>query len=413
MKILLSHPTGNANVRAVAEGFAEAGVLDKFYTTFATTPGRLLYRLGGVPGLSEIRRRSYSSLLSPYMKSYPLYETGRMIAGKLHIERLLGHETGLFCIDRVYHRLDNQIAAHLSKKKRQPNAVYAYEDGALQTFREAKACGIQTLYDLPIGYWRAAREMLQSEISLRPGWAATLSGFRDSEAKLMRKDAELSLADHIYVASSFTAQTLKRYPGGLAPVSVIPYGFPDVRAGRIYSAPGGRKLKLLFVGGLSQRKGIANLFEAIAGLESRVELTVVGQKAVADCDALNRALACHTWIPSMPHAAILELMRTQDVLVFPSLFEGFGLVITEAMSQGTPVITTERTIGPDIIRHGENGWLTAAGSTAELRAKIEDILTQPSQLTRVGQAAMETARLRPWSEYGREMAASVQQIHRR
>jgi len=38
---------------------------------------------------------------------------------------------------------------------------------------------------------------------------------------------------------------------------------------------------------------------------------------------------------------ILKLMASQDVFVFPSLFEGFGLVITEAMSQGTPVISTD------------------------------------------------------------------------
>lgn len=47
----------------------------------------------------------------------------------------------------------------------------------------------------------------------------------------------------------------------------------------------------------------------------------------------------------MPHDQILNLMRTQDVFVFPSLFEGYGLVVAEAMSQGTPVITTSRTCG--------------------------------------------------------------------
>ena len=50
-------------------------------------------------------------------------------------------------------------------------------------------------------------------------------------------------------------------------------------------------------------------------------------------------------------------MREHDVFVFPSLFEGFGLVITESMSQGTPVITTDRTAGPDLIKNDENGWL--------------------------------------------------------
>jgi glycosyltransferase involved in cell wall biosynthesis len=57
-------------------------------------------------------------------------------------------------------------------------------------------------------------------------------------------------------------------------------------------------------------------------------------------------------IAGSPHFRIHEVLREMqrhDVLVFPSLFEGFGLVIVEAMSQGLPVITTSHTAGPDII----------------------------------------------------------------
>ena len=100
-------------------------------------------------------------------------------------------------------------------------------------------------------------------------------------------------------------------------------------------------------------------------------------------------------------------MREQDVLVFPSLFEGFGLVITEAMSQGTPVITTDRTAGPDLITHGENGWLIEAGSTEALKQAIEELLYRPEMIESTGRAAMETARLRPWEVYGMELAKAV------
>ena len=101
-------------------------------------------------------------------------------------------------------------------------------------------------------------------------------------------------------------------------------------------------------------------------------------------------------------------MQNADVLLFPSLFEGFGLVITEAMSQGTPVITTDRTIGPDIIRHNENGWIIDAGSTEAIVEAIENILADRRQLIDVGKSAMETARLRPWSRYGEELAIALQ-----
>src|SRR5690606_7763290 len=142
---------------------------------------------------------------------------------------------------------------------------------------------------------------------------------------------------------------------------VIPYGFPDVQDKKEYQPLLNRKLKVLFIGGLSQRKGISYLFEAVEGLKDKVDLTIVGHKAVPDCKALNLALEQHNWIPSLSHDQVLACMREHDVFVFPSLFEGFGLVITEAMSQGIPVITTDRTAGPDLIENEKDGWIVPAG----------------------------------------------------
>jgi glycosyltransferase involved in cell wall biosynthesis len=244
-----------------------------------------------------------------------------------------------------------------------------------------------------------------------PEWAGTLTGFKDSEEKLNRKDAELAQATQIVVASSFTAQTLRAYSGELPAPIVIPYGFPAVapHPDRSPRAPVTKEtpLRLLFVGSLSQRKGIADLFAAVNILGTCVSLTVIGNKVTGDCPALNRELAKHRWIPSLPHDRILDEMRAHDVFVFPSLFEGFGLVITEAMSQGTPVITTERTAGPDLITHGENGWLIKAGSTDSLVLQLEELVKNPEAVRAAGVNARKIAAARPWSAYGRELAAAL------
>jgi glycosyltransferase involved in cell wall biosynthesis len=287
-------------------------------------------------------------------------------------------------------------------------AVYAYEDGAAFSFQEAKRVGLQCLYDLPIGYWRTAHRLLETEKHRWPEWSSTLTGFADSEDKLNKKDEELRMADRIFVASTFTASTLKDFPGVLAPIEVIPYGFPPVAPDRDYSVRRcNQPLKLLFVGSLSQRKGIADVFDVVDALRHHVELTVVGNKVSNHCTVLDTFLSKHRWFPSLPYPEILKLMRSHDVLVFPSLFEGFGLVITEAMSQGTPVITTERTAGPDFIQDGENGWIIKAGSTGELKLGIEKILLNKDLIRKTGAAASETARHRPWPVYGTEFAAAV------
>jgi glycosyltransferase involved in cell wall biosynthesis len=266
------------------------------------------------------------------------------------------------------------------------------------------------LYDLPIGYWREARTLMNSALEQWPEWATTIQGFSDSEEKTSRKEEEIRLADHIFVASSFTAKTLEAYPGKLPPVTVIPYGFPPVYTNRTYDVLTNRPIKLLFVGGLSQRKGLAELFQAVDRLGDRVSLTVVGRKSAEHCKVLEEALAKHNYIPSLPHNEILGLMRQHDLFVFPSLFEGFGLVITEAMSQGTPVITTDRTAGPDIITDGKDGWIVPAGSVDDLYERLRYLVEHPVEIERAGREALETASKRPWSSYGDELAEAVKAI---
>lgn len=408
MKLILSHATGNENVRAAVNGFLNAGILTEFDTAIACFPGSLLDKLGSFSVFAELRRRSLPSGLEPYTRTWPWREIGRQLSQKGGFSSLNKHETGLFSVDAVSQSLDRRVAARLNKSILAGNkGVYAYEDTAFASFSEAKKLSLYCMYDLPIGYWRAARRLMQGEHERWPEWVSTLTGFKDSQTKLNRKDEELRLADHIFVASSFTAKTLEDYPGTLSPIHVIPYGFPTVTHARTYDNAGNRRLKLLFVGGLSQRKGIADLVAAVNAIGDHVELTIVGRKVTEDCEVLNKALIRHRWIPSLPHHEVLSIMRSHDVLVFPSLFEGFGLVITEAMAQGTPVITTERTAGPDIIEHGRNGWLIEAGSTHQLQQAIENLLVKPSLIASAGAEAMASARKRTWQVYGSELASAM------
>ncbi len=216
-KIIFSHPTGNANVRAALDGMHEAGVLERFYTSIACFPGNIFDKLGRISALSEFRKRAFAPYLQAYTETAPFKELSRLAASKAGFKSLTRHEKGMFSIDAIYHAMDSLVAKDIRHKKYPAaSAVYAYEDGAAFSFHAAKASGLTCIYDLPIGYWRSARKLLSEEREKRPEWAATLTGFMDSEEKLARKDEELLLADHIFVASTFTAASLKEYPGQLA-----------------------------------------------------------------------------------------------------------------------------------------------------------------------------------------------------
>jgi len=397
-KIILSHATGNANVRGLLEGLIKNKALKRFYTCLAWSNSSLVLQV-----FSEFRKRSYDASILNVTQRVPFKEFIRLLGQRFGWTYLIRHEKGQFSIDAVNRKLDKSVAQELQAG----DTLYAYEDAAYLSFTRLKEIGGTCIYDLPIGYWRAMRELLNKERDNRPEWAMTITGFKDSDEKVMRKDKELQLADLIYVASSFTQYTLQAYPGKLAPIKVVPYGFPPVYSKRDYRVINpGETLKLLFVGGLSQRKGIANVFEAVEAFNS-VSLTVIGRKPVANCKPLNENLKKHRYIESLEHNKVLEEMRNHDILLFPSLFEGYGLVITEAMAQGTPVITTTRTCGADYIIEGKNGWLVQPGSTKAIIDCLQEILRAPNSISKIGLEAQKTAELYPMSSYGQRLLTDL------
>lgn len=412
MKVLVSHPTLNENSKYLVVGLIKNGLLLNLYTSIAIFQGQLLFSLGSNTKLKDLKRRSLDITWKAYTRSKSFFEFGRLLASKVNLNSLITHEEGFFCIDRVYQKHDKWVANNLANsKKKGLSGVYAYEDGALGTFTKAKQLGIKCIYDLPIGYWKSARLLMQTEFEINHEWSSTLIGFNDSQTKLKRKDQEIALADVIFVASSFTKKTLEDYSGNLPFIKVIPYGFPEVKSKKKYQLLVNRKLRVLFIGSLSQRKGLSYLFEAVKGLENKLELTIVGQKVVPNCKVLNESLEKHNWIPSLPHREVLACMSEHDVFVFPSLFEGFGLVITEAMSQGVPVITTERTAGPDLIENGVDGWIVPAGSSLAIKEVFLSIFEKPELLEQMGLAAQTKAQTRPWSVYGQEMGDAISSLN--
>ena len=394
--VLLSHPTGNNFVREAAVALCESAHLHEFHTCIATCGNNVFQKLGCIPSFSEINRRACPDSLFPHLQLHPWREICRLAAGRLGFNFLTNHESGFFSIDAVYKNFDNIVAKYVGKSK--PSAVYCYEDGALETFRAANKNGAKCIYDLPIGYWRAGRKIMQEEVDRRPEWGPTMLGLQDSMEKLQRKEEEMRLSDHIIVASSFTRKTLEVCPFPLAPISIIPYGCGSISTSAVKKSKDG-PLRALFVGGLSQRKGIADLFEAVDSLQGRVTLTLIGSKPVSDCPVLNNALKAHNWIPSLHHEGILKEMRNHDVLVFPSLFEGFGLVITEALSQGLPVITTPHTCGPDVITDGKDGFIVPIRSSEAIAAKLEKLYNERDLLYKMSEMALKKANERAWTFY--------------
>ena len=123
--MIISHPTGNQNVRNAALAFHRANSLERFYTTVAWQGNSWLAKLLPNSVLATLRRREYGMLPKEKVSTYPITEACRLLSIILKINALTRHETGLCCADAVYHGFDSHVARQLPKNE-PVNGVYAY-----------------------------------------------------------------------------------------------------------------------------------------------------------------------------------------------------------------------------------------------------------------------------------------------
>jgi glycosyltransferase involved in cell wall biosynthesis len=405
--ILLSHPTANQNVRQAALAFAEEDLLAEFWTCLNWKEDSFLDRQLPARLRNELRRRSFPDPVKPFIKTFPWREAGRLLFQQMGVGSLTRGETGIFSMDAVYFALDRHVARRLSGSSG-IKAVYAYDNGALESFRAARGRGLKCIYEHPIVYWREVRRYQQEEAELHPEWKPTLGALQDSEEKLARKDAELALADVVIVPSTFSKESLKQAPGLKASVQVVPYGAPPVSHAAGRESRSG-KLAVLFVGALSQAKGLNYLLQAAAKVERQIDLTLIGKRVSPDVPAPS-LLDKHRWIPSLAYDDLLREMARHDVLVLPSLHEGFGLVIGEAMAQGLVVIATTHTAAPDLIDDGVDGFIVPIRSAEAIAEKLELLARDPARLHEMKHAARGKAQAHSWEAYRRSLVRLAREV---
>jgi glycosyltransferase involved in cell wall biosynthesis len=416
MKIVVTHPTGNRNLRAVISSFEEASILAGFNTTLAVNPDSFLVGLLPEKIRKEFIRRSYPVDFS-HVNTRPLLELSRNILPKIGFKGAASHESGFASVDKVYRDLDKSTAASLSKlvKNQELSAVYAYEDGALETFTRAKQLGLKCIYDLPIAYWETLRRLMFEEAERLPNWSTTLGGgIRDSQAKLDRKTREMEMADVVVGPGKFVLDSLPAWASDKKLI-MSPFGSPitGVEIESTVDVNYTRPLRVLFAGSLGQRKGLGDLFKAVSMIDpTKIELVVMGS-LLAPLEFYKSELPNFTYEKGRPNAQVLELMRSCDVFCLPSIVEGRALVMQEAMSQGLPLLITPNTGGEDLVIPGETGFLVPIRSPEQIAEKLNWYIEHREETKRMGNKARAHARNYTWKGYGDKIVSELNGLYAR
>lgn len=410
-QISLVHQINPSFAQNAALAFAEANLLREVITPIAYDPKAPQWHyLNVLPKklksaiTDEMSRRSWVSPNGVPIQTYPWREIIRIFLSRTRLAPRLGLSYSRL-VDWVYVSLDCQVAKNHVQGL---DAIYSYEDLAATTFEIAKQQSILCLYDLPIPFYRTTRHIMSQEAELFPQLASAIESIREPEWKIERKEREVQLADHIFVASSFTKKSLLEI--GVEPnkVSVIPYGAPID-----YFQPQPKPddcFRALFVGRVSPRKGVQYLLQAWQELRlHNAELVLVGSN-LCPANWLEQYKDICLHVPSTPHFLLNQYYSSASVFVFPSLVEGFALVLLEAMSCGIPVITTPHTAGSDIITNGVEGFIVPIRDVEALKEKLDWCYSHPQELAEMGRAARYKAEQLNWSRYRQQLARRIQEI---
>ncbi len=205
-------------------------------------------------------------------------------------------------------------------------------------------------------------------------------------------------ADALRVISSSTAERARHYAPHLPQVRFMTFSDTDVFQKTERRVPVGAASDIVYAGVLIPRKGVHHLTSAFARLDQpRTQLHLVGHAENADYAASLRQQAERLGISERVHfhggvsqPELAEFFAAARVMVLPSLSEGLGRVVVEAMLLGTPVIGSRVGGIPDMIDPGVTGWLLEPGDEAELAAALEDAFQ--ADVATMGANAREFAR---------------------
>jgi glycosyltransferase involved in cell wall biosynthesis len=218
--------------------------------------------------------------------------------------------------------------------------------------------------------------------------------------------AEYDSADAITVPSTFALESFVAQGVPRAKLHLLPYGV-DREAFR-RTRPRDDEFRVLFVGALSAQKGLSCVLEGFARARlSNARLVLVG---AAEPEA--RTLLARTPLADLELAGpvartrVVEEMSRASVLVLPSVHDGFGLVIGEALACGCPVIATTHSGGRELVTDGQEGFLVPPRDPEALADRLRRLAADRTLLESMSASALARVDgIDGWGAYGRAAVA--------
>jgi glycosyltransferase involved in cell wall biosynthesis len=311
---------------------------------------------------------------------------------------------------RAFDVHDRMVARRLRSVAGEVDVVHVWPLAARRTLAAAARLGVPTVLERPNSHTRFGYEIVNAEcrrlgIELPPGHE---HAYRDEI--LQHEEEEYRMADYLLCPSDFALQTFleQGYPRDKLLRHI--YGFdPQIFFPSPATRPADRGLTALMVGVAAVGKG--QHFALEAWLRSPASTTgklLIAGEFLPQYRARLQDLLTHPSVEVLGHREdVPELMRRSDVLLLPSLSEGFGLVCVEALGSGSvPLVSDACT---DLCKHMENALVHPAGDVEILSRHLTLVHEDRTLLQRLREGALASAPGATWESAGRWLLAAYRE----
>jgi glycosyltransferase involved in cell wall biosynthesis len=396
----------NAHVQNMVQALADTGALaryvtggvDVFHGRVAAWMRQAVARRAPMVDRGLARRR-IGAVPAEFVESHWAWEALRLAAG-----RLGRRQAEDWCWEHGEHALDRHCARLMEGARAE--AFLGVEHGALFALRAARAALKPAVLAFLSPHHATRARWVDAEYDrapeLRSGASVRLQ--RLGVVRDARRDEEAATAQWIVANSSFTAESL--IAGGVPATRVLTVPLaapPPIPRAALPPAPAG-VVRFVYAGPVSVRKGAHYLLDAwrhVAG--PTTELHFYGAQTLPS-RVVSGAIRARGgervfFHGSVPGADLPAIYQQASALVLPTLCDGFGQVVADALACGLPVVTTTNAGAADIMRHGVSGLVIPPADAGALVAALQWCVHHPRALHAMRGEALDAAAAWSWTDY--------------
>ena len=412
MKIVVSQ-SGKQYTYELLKALVKGGHEVTFITLFWFHPNQLIYQLLRklLPArihqklIKELGKKFDEELKDIRIIHFPVYEILRKIGERFSFikkgEQLQAYFDGLH--DQLSAKKLNSLDFDL---------FIGYEMSSVRSFEVVKRKNKTAVLDLAQIHYQEIEVLAQTYPSL-----SHLKTDEFRQKLNLIKEKEYQLADRILVLSAFAEASMLKHGIEQEQLHVNNLGFnPTIFRSKAKKLKDFSKeeLNILYVGAIIKRKGIIELFEAVAALTQqtsfKIRVTLVGGMIDGDVVEKYKNQVQLTHHPFMRHEDLNAKYQGADLFVFPSLLDSWAMVVLESLATGTAAIITENTGAKDAIKKYGGGKVIRPGNVEELKSALLSYLQEPATILTDGATAVTAAANFDWSYYHHSIQQFVKQF---